>query len=68
MIKESKLVERFRDMNLNVQLGNNLISYSELTIAIDFLTQIRVDSNSTVQWNWWEQIRPNILRLVWIRY
>ena len=41
MIKELGLVEHFKDMKLNVKLGDNFISYSQLIITYDFLGMIK---------------------------
>jgi len=41
MIKEVRLLEKFRDMKLQVELGSEFIRYSTLTISSDFLGSIR---------------------------
>ena len=41
MIKEVELLERFRDMKLQVELGSEFIRCSTLTISSDFLTSVR---------------------------
>jgi len=41
MIKEVELLEKFRDMNLQVELGSEFSSCSTLTISSDFLTSVR---------------------------
>jgi len=41
MIKEVELLESFRDMKLQVELGSEFIRCSTLTISSDFLTLVR---------------------------
>jgi len=41
MIKEVELLEKFRDMKLQVELGSEFIGCNTLTISSDFLTSIR---------------------------
>jgi len=41
MIKEVKLLEKFRDMRLQVELGSESIRCSTLTISSDFLDSVR---------------------------
>jgi len=41
MIKEVELLEQFRDMKLQVELGFEFIRCSTLTISSDFLSSIR---------------------------
>jgi len=41
MIKEVELLEQFRDMKLQVELGSKFIRCSTLTISSDFLDSIR---------------------------
>jgi len=41
MIKEVELLEKFRDMRLQVELGSESIRCSTLTISSDFLDSIR---------------------------
>ena len=41
MIKELELLERFRDMKLQVDLGPEFIRYSTLTISSDFLSLVK---------------------------
>ena len=41
MIKEVELLEKFRDMKLQVELGSEFIRCSTLTISSDFLSSIR---------------------------
>jgi len=41
MIKEVELLEKFRDMRIQVELGSESISCSTLTISSDFLDSIR---------------------------
>jgi len=41
MIKEVKLLEKFRDMKLQVELKSGFIRCSNLTISSDFLDSVR---------------------------
>jgi len=41
MIKKVKLLEKFKDMKLHVELGFEFIRCSTLTISNDFLDSIR---------------------------
>jgi len=41
MIKEVELLEKFRDMKLNVELGSEFIRCSTLTISSDFLNSVK---------------------------
>ena len=41
MIKEMELLERFRDMKLQVELGSEFIRCNTLTISSDFLNLIK---------------------------
>ena len=41
MIKEVELLEKFRDMRIQVELGSEFIRCSTLTISSDFLDSIR---------------------------
>ena len=41
MIKEVELLEKFRDMRLQVELGSESIRCSTLTISGDFLSSVR---------------------------
>jgi len=41
MIKEGELVEKFRDMQLHVSLGKEVIKCSHLTITSDFLELVK---------------------------
>jgi len=41
MIKEVELLEKFRDMRLQVELGSEFIRCSTLTISSDFLSSVR---------------------------
>ena len=41
MIKEVELLEQFRDMKLQVELGSEFIRCSTLTISNDFLSSVR---------------------------
>jgi len=41
MIKEAELLEQFRDMKLQVELGSEFIRCSTLTISSDFLSSVR---------------------------
>ena len=41
MIKEVELIEKFRDMKLQVELGSESMRCSTLTISSDFLDSIR---------------------------
>ena len=41
MIKEAELLEKFRDMRLQVELGSESIRCSTLTISGDFLSSVR---------------------------
>ena len=41
MIKEMELLERFKDMKLQVELGSEFIKCSTLTISSDFLNLVK---------------------------
>jgi len=41
MIKEVELLEKFRDMKLQMELGSEFIRCSTLTISSDFLNSVR---------------------------
>jgi len=41
MIKEVELLEKFRNMRLQVELGSESIRCSTLTISSDFLSSVR---------------------------
>jgi len=41
MIKEVELLEKFRDMKLQVELGSEFIRCSTLTISSDFLNSVK---------------------------
>jgi len=43
MIKELELIERFRDMNLGLDMGESHIRYNMLRITNEFLDEVRVE-------------------------
>nr|KYP56482.1 hypothetical protein KK1_002723 [Cajanus cajan] len=42
MLKELELMKKFKDMNLCVELAQDHISYQMITIANEFLKQVRL--------------------------
>jgi len=49
MVKELKLIEKLREMNLGIQLGEDSIRCSVLTLTNDILRMIRDEQKNDVE-------------------